>query len=40
MHDIYYNILATLSGALATRDQEIIDDFCLACPEGVLITKG
>lgn len=39
MHDIYYTILATLSGSLATGDQEIIDDFCLACPEGVLVTK-
>lgn len=40
MHDIYYTILATLSGSLATGDQEIIDDFRLACPKGVLITKG
>lgn len=40
MHDIYYTILATLSGSLATGDQEIIEDFCLICPEGVLITKG
>ena len=39
MHDIYYTILATLSGALATGDQEIIDDFYLACPGGILITK-
>ena len=40
MHDIYYTILASLSGSLATGDQEIIDDFCLVCPEGVLIKKG
>ena len=40
MHDIYYTILATLSGSLATGDQEIIDDFRLICPKGVLITKG
>jgi hypothetical protein len=40
MHDIYYTILATLSGSLASGDQEIIDDFRLACPKGVLITKG
>ena len=40
MHDIYYTILATLCGSLATGDQEIIDDFCLACPDGVFITKG
>ncbi|MCI5197119.1 MAG: hypothetical protein D3919_13020 [Candidatus Electrothrix sp. AW5] len=40
MHDINYTILAALSGSLATGDQEIIDDFCLVCPEGVLITKG
>ena len=39
MHDIYYTIMATLSGALATGDQEIIDDFRLACSEGVLVTK-
>lgn len=39
MHDIYYTIMATLSGALATGDQEIIDDFLLACPEGVLVKK-
>jgi len=38
MHDIYYTILGTLSGALATTDLEIIDDFLLACPEGKLIT--
>ena len=40
MHDIYYTILATLSGYLATGDREIIDDFRLAYPKGVLITKG
>jgi len=40
MHDIYYTILATLSGALATGDQEVIDDFLLACPKGVVITKN
>ena len=39
MHDIYYTILATLSGALATDDQEIIDDFYLACPGGILVSK-
>ena len=38
MHDICYTILATLSGALATGDQEIVDDFLLTCPEGVLVT--
>ena len=37
MHDIYYTILATLSGSLATGDREIIEDFCLIYPEGILI---
>ncbi len=39
MHDIYYTILATLSGALASFDREIIEDFSLCCPEGALIVK-
>ena len=39
MHDIYYTILATLSGWLATGDKEIIDDFLLICSTGTLITN-
>ncbi len=39
LHDLHYTILAALSGALATEDKEIIDDFRLTCPEGVLITN-
>lgn len=39
MLDIDYVILAALSGALASGDKEIIDDFQLICPDGVLIAK-
>lgn len=39
MHDIYYTVHATLSGALAAMDQEVMDDFQLLCPKGVLVVK-
>ena len=39
MHDIYYTILGSLAGALATKDQEIIEDFLLVCPQGMLIEE-
>ena len=38
MHDIEYVILGSLAGAIASNDDEVIEDFRLACPNGKLVT--
>ena len=41
MIDTYYLIFAALGGALASADNEMIEDFTLICPKGILvIPKG
>ncbi|MHB1291167.1 MAG: hypothetical protein ACYCY5_03140 [Sulfuricella sp.] len=38
MHDLRYVLLGVLAGAIASNDDEIIEDFRLACPNGKVIT--
>lgn len=38
MHDMEYVILASLAGAIASNDAEVIDDFRLVSPGGTLVT--
>lgn len=40
MLDTYYVIFGTLTGALASADREVIEDFRLVCPDGVLVTPN
>ena len=37
MLDSYYVIFGTLAGALASGDQEVIEDYQLLCPEGISV---
>jgi len=38
LHDFYYLIFGTLTGALASNDREVIEDFRLLCPKRILLT--
>ena len=40
MLDTYYVIFGTLAGALASGDQEVIEDFQLLCPQGICVTPN
>lgn len=40
MHDVYYLILGSLAGSLATFDNEIKNDFLLLCPDSVPRERG
>lgn len=40
MLDTYYVIFGTLTGAIASGDQEVIEDFQLLCPEGISIAPS
>lgn len=40
MLDIYYVILGSLAGAIATLDTEIRDDFLTVCPDAVILSPG
>lgn len=40
MHDVYYLILGSLAGGLATFENAIKDDFLLLCPDSVPRARG
>jgi hypothetical protein len=40
MLDTYYVIFGSLTGALASADREVIEDFRLLCPDGALISPA
>jgi len=39
MHDLEYVLIGSLAGALASNDDEVMEDFYLARPEGKLVTS-
>ena len=39
MHDLEYVLLGSLAGAIASNDDEVIEDFLLASPNGTLFTS-
>lgn len=38
MHDVYYVILGSLAGTIASRDAEILEDFRLVSPDGTAVS--
>ena len=39
MHDLEYVLVGALAGSLASNDDEVMDDFRLARPNGILVTS-